>query len=185
MAKTFEEGRNHAGSDPAPFLSSDLTLKLVPPCVWCTHTPANTHTYTDTCSVTCLHTHTHTHTHWRTHSVAHIHTHTHTHTSKSSVHIRWSARTKTTYTQCNCDRIQLESKFAQGKERSVCLEIKGVAAIGERRKQREKQKKSNRQRERERESRKTERPKERGGRGQRCCATFRPGSKTRCTWGTD
>ena len=71
---------------------------------------------------------------------------------------------KKKYTQGNCDRIQQESKFAQGKERSVCSEIKGVAAIGKRRKQREKQKKSNRQREREREreSRQTER--ERGKR---------------------
>lgn len=51
-AKTFGEGRNHAGSDPAPFLSSDLTLKLVP-----------------------LHVHAHTHSH--THALAQPHAYTH------------------------------------------------------------------------------------------------------------
>lgn len=60
--------------------------------------------------------------------------------------------------------------------KGLCSVIKGVAARGYRRKQREKQK-------REREREQTDRQKGRGGRGQECCATFRPRAKTR--WGTD
>ena len=148
---------------PPPF-SALTSLWNLFPLVCDAHTHPQTHTHTQTLAQSHAYTHTHTHIRTDAHTPLLTYTHTHTHTSKSSVHIRWSARTKTTYTQCNCDRIQLESKFAQGKERSVCLEIKGVAAIGERRKQREKQKKSNRQRERERE--RAGRPKDRKREGE-------------------
>ena len=49
------------------------------------HTPADTHTYSYTCTQihtpadTHIHTHTHTYTH-NTHTYTHIHTHTHTST---------------------------------------------------------------------------------------------------------
>lgn len=82
--------------------------------------------------------------------------------------------------QCYCDRLEQESKFAQGKGKVfVCSVIKGVAesqkgeegaVIGREEEQRRGQ---------------TDRQKGRGGRGQQCSTTFRPGAQTRCTWGTD
>lgn len=65
----------------------------------------------------------------------------------------------------------------RGEERRLCSVIKGVVAVGERRKQLEKQKKGKRERERETGG---GREKRVGAKGQSCWSTFRPRAKARC-----
>ncbi len=165
---------------PPPFSALTSLWNLFPlVCDAHTHTHTHIHTHTDTCSVTCLHT--------RLVARSHTHTHTHTHTDASyrPVHILWGARTKKTHTytaEGYCDRLEQESKFARGKERSLFALWLKVQQPEGRGGSRERTRRREREREREREQ--TGRKGE-GGRGQQCCATFRPGAKTRCTWGTD